>query len=139
MDPPEPIGRPLDNHSDDTLLDRDSIDADDDLPTTVTRTPHAEAFASLDPNVIEYVRSKTGSRLPADGNVHWSKRWLPGFARPTKSVTHAPAFPAGQPTVVLDANYIPPWMTIADRTAQETNERLIQNFNDSFKDVGLLN
>jgi hypothetical protein len=29
-------------------------------------------------------------------------------------------------------------MTIAGRTAQETNERLIQNLNDSFKDVGLV-
>ena len=134
----EPVGRALYNHSDDTLLDREPIDGDDDLPTTVTRTPHAEAFTSLDPNVIEYVRSKTGSRVPPDGYVHWSKRWFSGFARPAKSTTHTPPFPVGPSTAVLDAHYIPPWMTIADRTAQETNERLIQNLNDSFKDVGLV-
>lgn len=124
----------LDDRSDETLLDRDP----DDLPMTVTRTPHAEAFTTLDPNVIEYVRSKTGGRQPVDNNIHWSKRWLPGFARPTKSVTNTPTFPAVPSVAVLDANYNPPWMTIAGRTAQETNERLIQNLNDSFKDVGLV-
>jgi hypothetical protein len=135
----EPAGRTSEDHSDDnTLLDRDSvIDGDDDPPMTVSRTPHAEAFASLDPNVIEYVRSKAGGRVQVDGNVHWSKRLL-GFGRPAKSVTHAPDFPSGPPPAVLDANYNPPWMTIAGRTAQETNERLIQNLNDSFKDVGLV-
>jgi len=92
----------------------------------------------LDPNVIEYVRSKAGSRVQPDGTVHWSRRWIPGFGRPTKSITNAPAFPVGPSVAVLDANYNPPWMTIAGRNAQETNERLIQNLNDSFKDVGLV-
>jgi hypothetical protein len=134
---PQPALRMSDDHSDDTLLDRDSIDGDDDPLMPVTRTPHAEAFTSLDPNVIEYFRSKNGNRVPMDSNVHWTKRWL-GFARPTKSVTHTPAFPAGPSVTVLEANYNPPWMTIAGRSAQETNERLIQNLNDSFKDVGLV-
>jgi hypothetical protein len=135
---PERAPRPSEDHSDDnTLLDRDSIDGDDDLPMTVSRTPHAEAFTSLDPNVIEYVRSKTGGRTQADSGVHWSKRLL-GFARSSKAITHPPAFPAVPSSAVLDANYNPPWMTIAGRTAQETNERLIQNLNDSFKDVGLV-
>jgi len=135
---PEQAARTSGDHSDDnTLLDRDSIDGDDDPPVTVSRTPHAEAFTSLDPNVIEYVRSKAGGRTQADSGVHWSKRLL-GFARSSKAVTHTPAFTAVPSSAVLDANYNPPWMTIAGRTAQETNERLIQNLNDSFKDVGLV-
>jgi len=134
----EPTKRTSDNHSDDTLLDGDSVDGDDEMPMTVSRTPHAEAFASLDPNVIEYVRSKNGNRVPVDGGVHWAKRWLPGFARPTKAITHSPAYPVGPSVAVLEANYNPPWMTIAGRSAQEINERLIQNLNDSFKDVGLV-
>ncbi|KIM83183.1 hypothetical protein PILCRDRAFT_88087 [Piloderma croceum F 1598] len=136
---PEQAARTSEDHSDDnTLLGRDSIDGDDDLPMTVSRTPHAEAFTSLDPNVIEYVRSTKGSgRTQADNGVHWSKRLL-GFARSSKAVTHPPAFTAVPSSAVLDANYNPPWMTIAGRTAQETNERLIQNLNDSFKDVGLV-
>jgi hypothetical protein len=136
--PEQAIRTPEDHHSDDnTLLGRDSIDGDDDLPMTVSRTPHAEAFTSLDPNVIEYVRSKGSGRTQADSGVHWSKRLL-GFARSSKAVTHPPAFTAVPSSAVLDANYNPPWMTIAGRTAQETNERLIQNLNDSFKDVGLV-
>lgn len=127
-------------YSDDTLVDRDGMDADADEEqrVAVTRTPHAEAFAALDPNVIEYVRSK-GVRGIGDGhNIHWSKRWLPGFGRPTKSITNTPAFPIGPSNAVIESTYSPPWMTIAGRSAQESNERLIQNLNDSFKDVGLV-
>jgi hypothetical protein len=119
-------------------MDRYAEDTDDERPLPVTRTPHAEAFATLDPNVIEYVRSKNGNRVVVDGHsVHWSKRWIPGFGRPTKS-SNAPACPAGTSSAALEATYHPPWMTIAGRKVQENNERLIQNLNDSFKDVGLL-
>jgi hypothetical protein len=132
-----PVDRILDYNN--SPMDRDVEDAEDDqsLPV-VTRTPHAEAFATLDPNVIEYVRAKNGNRMVVDGHsVHWSKRWIPGFGRPTKS-SNAPVSPAGTSSAALEATYHPPWMTITDRKVQENNERLIQNLNDSFKDVGLL-
>lgn len=135
------LSRPVDSiseYSDSTLMDRYPEDADDEQPLHVTRTPHAEAFATLDPNVIEYVRSKNGNRMVVDGHsVHWSKRWLPGFGRPAKS-SNAPVSPAGTSSAALEATYHPPWMTIAGRKMQENNELLIQNLNDSFKDVGLL-
>lgn len=114
--------------------DHDSANEDDDdRIMTVSRTPHAEAFTTLDPNVIEYVRSK-GSRIAADGSVSWTKRL---FGRSTRSNTNAPDFP-GPSAAAREATYVPPWMTIADRKAQESNEKLIQNLNDSFKDVGLV-
>ena len=115
----------------------DMDDGDDELPPPVTRTPHAEAFAALDPNTIEYVRSR-GNRGMADGHTtHWTRKWFPPFGRPTKTIANNPAFP-GPSNAAIESTYIPPWMTIAGRSAQESNERLIQNLNDSFKDVGLV-
>lgn len=127
-------------HSEETLINPDAAaDDDDEESMPVTRTPHAEAFTSLDPNVIEYVRSKGGNRMIVDGHsVHWTKRLLSGFGRPTKSIANAPAFPPGPSAAAIEATYTPPWMVVADRGAVETNEKLIQNLNDSFKDVGLL-
>lgn len=132
----------ISEYQDDGSMGRDAGNDDDDQSesmTVVTRTPHAEAFTTLDPNVIEYVRSKGGNRMVVDGHsVHWTRRWFPGFGRPTRSITNTPDFPPGPSAVAIEATYTPPWMTIADRKAQETNEKLIQNLNDSFKDVGLL-
>lgn len=121
----------------DHLDEEDDGDGDDDISPPITRTPHAEAFEALDPNTIEYVRGR-GTRGLADGhNVHWAKRWFPPFGRPAKANAYGPTFP-GPSSAVIESTYIPPWMTIAGRSAQESNERLIQNLNDSFKDVGLV-
>lgn len=138
---PAPSQEPVPpNHADvddDHMDEDDDGEGDDELSKHITRTPHAEAFEALDPNTIEYVRAR-GTRGAVDGHsVHWSKRLFSPFGRPTKGTAYGPAFP-GPSSTVIESTYVPPWMTIAGRSAQESNERLIQNLNDSFKDVGLV-
>ena len=113
--------------------DSTNEDDDDERVVTVSRTPHAEAFTTLDPDVIEYVRSKS-SRIAADGSISWTKRL---FGRSAKSNANTPDYPVPV-AAVREATYVPPWLTIADRKVQESNEKLIQNLNESFKDVGLV-
>lgn len=110
-------------------------DQDEDLgPSPLpTRTPHAEAFATLDPTHIEYVRAKSAKRpIGQDSRVPWYRRLV------GKHDTARAGFPHSVSTAAVEATFTPPWLVIADRQAQEDNEQLVNNLSNSFKDVGLL-
>ncbi|KAH9935499.1 uncharacterized protein B0H18DRAFT_1174072 [Fomitopsis serialis] len=111
---------------------------DDDDEHTPPRTSHAEAFATLDQNSIEYFRGRTEQRTADDSHsrsiAERLRRRLLG-QHPVKVMSRPPS---GPPTAVLDGNYTPPWMTMAPRSRVEERDRVIQNLNESFKDVGLL-
>ncbi|TFY65345.1 hypothetical protein EVJ58_g2020 [Rhodofomes roseus] len=110
-------------------------DEDEHMPP---RTSHAEAFATLDQNSIEYFRGRTEQRTADDSHsrsiAERLRRRLLG-QNPVKVISRPPS---GPPTAVLDGNYTPPWMTMAPRSRVEERDRVIQNLNESFKDVGLL-
>ncbi|KAG1715615.1 hypothetical protein ID866_1539 [Astraeus odoratus] len=102
-----------------------SIDSDEErLPA---RTPHPEAFGALDPNDIEHYRSKA-NRPNADSGTSFRTRFLRAFGVSPRA--EGPSSSAGI--------YQPPWIITAGREMQEENDRLINDLDKSFKDVGLL-
>lgn len=107
---------------------------DEDSPP---RTSHAEAFATVDSNYLEHIRTRPDRRHIEEPSSHGLvgvlRRKLLGSAKsgPKPQSVHTPALPR-------EGNYTPPWLTMAPRSKQEERERVIQNLNDSFKDVGLL-
>lgn len=107
---------------------RDSIDTEDRLPT---RTTHAEAFSALDPNDIESLRSKFHNRTNADSGSTF-ERFLRVFRGGSKTDDHS--LFGTQPR----AAFHPPWLTTAGRDQQEENDRVLDDLNASFRDVGLL-
>ena len=106
---------------------RDSIDAEDRLPT---RTTHAEAFSALDPNDIENLRAKANSRANADSGATLAERFFRVFRG--NSRTDDPSS-STQPRA-----FQPPWLITAGRDQQEENDRVLNDLNASFRDVGLL-
>ncbi|TDL26182.1 hypothetical protein BD410DRAFT_570879 [Rickenella mellea] len=110
----------------------------------VPRTSHAEAFATLDPTSIEYLRTHNA---PFDAAYHSSEQESPPsrfkglrklFAgQPVKGAKHG-GVPGGPSSAVLEGRYTPPWLTMAARSKQEEQERAIKDFHDSFTSVGLL-
>jgi hypothetical protein len=121
-----------------TIVDRNETDGGDisDYDSLrPTRTPHSEAFDTLDPNVIEYVRHRAEHRniQPESGQSLTSlmTRLWPGQKRTT-------LLPGGSTTASREGSFRPPWMTLAERSQVESQERVVQNVSTSFKDVGLL-
>ena len=117
----------------------DTWTVDDDEEHLPPRTSHAEAFATLDQNSIEYLRGRSEQRTPDHDSHSRSiaerlRRRLLG-QNPVKVISRPPS---GPPTAALDGNYTPPWMTMAPRSRVEERDRVIQTLNESFKDVGLL-
>ncbi|KIK92666.1 hypothetical protein PAXRUDRAFT_829742 [Paxillus rubicundulus Ve08.2h10] len=108
---------------------RDSMDSDHRLPA---RTPHAEAFGALDPNDIEHYRLKAHNRVITDPGSSLAGRILRAF-RGSSRPDGPPSSTASQPNA-----YQPPWMTTAGRDQQEENDRVLNDLNASFRDVGLL-
>jgi len=104
------------------------------------RTSHAEAFATLDQHSIDYFRGRSEQRL-SDHDPSQSRSIAERLRRrllgqnPVKAVSRPPS---GPPSAALEGHYTPPWMTMAPRSRVEERDRVIQNLNDSFKDVGLL-
>ena len=114
--------QPIRHHRD----HRDSLDLEDRFPT---RTTHAEAFSALDPNDIENLRAKANSRLNADPGSTF-ERILRVFRVSSRADDH----PSGpQPRA-----FQPPWLITAGRELQEENDRVLNDLNASFRDVGLL-
>ncbi|KAG2064328.1 hypothetical protein BDR04DRAFT_267995 [Suillus decipiens] len=105
---------------------RDSIDSDEHLPT---RTPHAEAFGTLDPNDIEHLRR---AQKPTDGSSSLANRILRRFrgANRADNIT--------QPVATPQNAYSPPWIVTAGRDQNEEHVRVLTDLNNSFRDVGLL-
>ncbi|KAG2135434.1 hypothetical protein DEU56DRAFT_391877 [Suillus clintonianus] len=106
---------------------RDSIDSDEHLPT---RTPHAEAFGTLDPNDIEHLRR---AQKPSDGSSSFANRIFRRF-RGTSSRADTNALAAVTPQNA----YSPPWIVTAGRDQNEEHVRVLTDLNNSFRDVGLL-
>ncbi|KAG2055317.1 hypothetical protein BDR06DRAFT_1006901 [Suillus hirtellus] len=105
---------------------RDSIDSDEQLPT---RTPHAEAFGTLDPNDIEHLRR---AQKPTDGSSSFANRIFRRF-RGTNRVDNIT-----QPVATPQSAYSPPWIVTAGRDQNEEHVRVLTDLNNSFRDVGLL-
>jgi hypothetical protein len=106
---------------------RDSIDSDEYLPT---RTPHAEAFGTLDPNDIEHLRR---AQKPTDGSSSFANRIFRRFrgaANRADNIT--------QPVATPQNAYSPPWIVTAGRDQNEEHVRVLTDLNNSFRDVGLL-
>ncbi|CCM01121.1 uncharacterized protein FIBRA_03169 [Fibroporia radiculosa] len=112
------------------------MDVDDD-GERVQRTSHAEAFATLDQNSIDYYRGKPDQRSSDHDPAH---TW--GFTERLRKLlgpSGARVRPGlGLSSAALEGQYTPPWMTMAPRSRVEERDRVIQNLNESFKDVGLL-
>lgn len=108
---------------------RDSIDLEDRLPT---RTTHAEAFSTLDPNDIENLRAKAHTRANADSGSTL-ERFLRVFRGSGSSKIDDHSLTTPQPRA-----FQPPWLTTAGRDQQEENDRVLDDLNASFRDVGLL-
>ncbi|KAG1890093.1 hypothetical protein F4604DRAFT_646380 [Suillus subluteus] len=106
---------------------RGSIDSDEYLPT---RTPHAEAFGTLDPNDIEHLRR---AQKPTDGSSSLANRIFRRFrgaANRADNIT--------QPVATPQNAYSPPWIVTAGRDQNEEHVRVLTDLNNSFRDVGLL-
>ncbi|KAG2128950.1 uncharacterized protein EDB93DRAFT_1243504 [Suillus bovinus] len=106
---------------------RDSIDSDEHLPT---RTPHAEAFGTLDPNDIEHLRR---AQKPTDGNSSFANRIFRRFRGAANRVDNIT-----QPVATTQNAYSPPWIVTAGRDQNEEHVRVLTDLNNSFRDVGLL-
>ncbi|OCB87333.1 hypothetical protein A7U60_g5472 [Sanghuangporus baumii] len=119
---------------------RGSVGSLDDMPI---RTSHAEAFATLEPPFIEYLRQHTEKYDGASDHDSQPSRFK-GLRKlfhpqPLKGASkHSPQGPGTGNVAVLEGHYTPPWLTMAARSKQEEQERVIKNLNDSFRDVGLL-
>jgi len=101
-----------------------SIDSDEER--VPTRTPHAEALGALDARTIEHYRSISNRSNTDFGASLGTRFWR--VLRPSKA--------AGVSSFV--SVYRPPWIVTADCEAQAENDRLINDLDKSFKDVGLL-
>lgn len=116
---------------------RGSVASLDDQPA---RTSHQEAFATLDPPFIEYLRMHSQNYDGLDHESHSRFKALKKLfnSQATKNAPKLGTVAAGSPVAVLEGHYTPPWLTMAARSKQEEQERVIKNLNDSFRDVGLL-
>lgn len=106
---------------------RGSIDSDERLPM---RTPHAEAFGTLDPNDIEHLRR---AQKPSDGSSSFYRifrRFRPVSSRPDSN--------SSPPAVTPQNAYSPPWIVTTGRDQNEEQVRVLADLNNSFRDVGLL-
>ncbi|KAI1794063.1 hypothetical protein LXA43DRAFT_155427 [Ganoderma leucocontextum] len=115
----------------------EGMELDDDETLIYPKTSHAEAFATLDSGSIEYLRGRSEHHVEHEhsgggGLMERLARRIRGnnVRIAGKQSTPSPDVPF-TPT-------LPPWVTLAPRSKQEERERVIQNLNESFKDVGLL-
>ena len=120
-----------------TIMPRGSVASLEDQPV---RTSHQEAFATLDPPFIEYLRMHSQNYEGLDHESHSRFKAIKKLfnSQANKNSPRAGALNAGSPVAVLEGHYTPPWLTMAARSKQEEQERVIKNLNDSFRDVGLL-
>ncbi|TCD69797.1 hypothetical protein EIP91_006110 [Steccherinum ochraceum] len=119
----------------------EAMDLDEE--TLLPRTSHAEAFATVDSTWLEHARGR--DQRPQHHHHHHQEdsphSIVGAFRRKLlgQGNTKSRSNPATGPTSAsLEGNYNPPWLTMAPRSKVEERERVIQNLNDSFKDVGLL-
>jgi hypothetical protein len=117
-------------------ISSNASDYDSDESRPPTRTPHSEAFDTLDPKLVEYVRSRADHRhIDSSSNSVFSR--IMRRLGTSNSRSHPP-FPPGLTPASLEGAYAPKWLTLAPRTKTENQERALQSLNESFRDVGLL-
>ena len=117
------IHDPLEMHEDEDEYDHE--DAGRYSPPT--RTPHSETYGTVDASLIEQINMERAQHELETGSVF--KRL---FRSRNNRTTVGPA--VGQ----LEANYEPPWIVLPSRSKQEQQQRVVENLNSSFMDVGLL-
>ncbi len=111
-----------------TPHDKAEEDSDNEFGNPVSRTSHAEAFATLDKRAIDQLKNEQVP-APAKGRSHG--RWIQRIIGP----------PGGSTPRTLSSSLAPinpPWMTLAPRSMREEQDRAIQGLRSSFKDVGLV-
>jgi len=99
-------------------------DSDNEFMSPVSRTSHAEAFATLDKRAIDQLKNE---QVPAPATRR-SHSWFQRFIGPTGGST-----PRTLPSSLAPIN--PPWMTLAPRSMQEKQDRATQGLWPSFRDV----
>ncbi|KAK0455519.1 uncharacterized protein EV420DRAFT_1644748 [Desarmillaria tabescens] len=107
---------------------RDTLDSDDDIPP---RTPHSETYGTIDVAELNQLRARqhqTHHSTDDLGGSFWN-RFRRG--RSTRAVN-------GQLPAQRDVSYQPPWVTLESRNRQEQTQRVVDNLNHSFQEVGLL-
>ncbi|KAG5342671.1 hypothetical protein C0989_010639 [Termitomyces sp. Mn162] len=106
-------------------LEDDDDEDDDDENAPPTRTPHSEAFGTMDAALIERLRQDR-----FNGDSERGGLWNRLVGRGNHSATASPA--------QLHAPFVAPWLALQSRNKQESHQVVINTLNDSFKDVGLL-
>ncbi|KAG6897889.1 hypothetical protein C0992_009373 [Termitomyces sp. T32_za158] len=109
----------------DPLEENDDDDDEDDESAPPTRTPHSEAFGTMDAALIEQLRQDRFNGDSEKGGL-----WNRLVGRGTHGATAS--------TAQLHAPFVAPWLALQPRNKQESHQVVIDTLNDSFKDVGLL-
>ncbi|PBK95541.1 hypothetical protein ARMGADRAFT_1164095 [Armillaria gallica] len=107
---------------------REALDSDDEVPP---RTPHSETYGTIDAAELNQLRARQHqSHHSTDdlGGSFWN-RFRRG--RSARAVN-------GQLGTQRDVAYQPPWVTLESRNRQEQTQRVVDNLNHSFQEVGLL-
>ncbi|KAF8629895.1 hypothetical protein AX15_003251 [Amanita polypyramis BW_CC] len=92
-----------------------------------TRTPYSETYGTVDASLIEQLNLERAQNELETGSV---------FKRLFRSRNNRTVI--GPATGHLEANYEPPWIVLPSRSKQEQQQRVVENLNSSFMDVGLL-
>ncbi|KAF8635200.1 hypothetical protein AX17_003976 [Amanita inopinata Kibby_2008] len=114
-------------------MDEDDDEYDDDDGDSYgrysppTRTPHSEAYGTVDASLIEQLNLERAQYEQETNSVF--RKLFRGRNNRT---------PVGPVTGQLEANYVPPWIVLPSRSRQEQQQRVVENLNSSFMDVGLL-
>ncbi|KAG6869111.1 hypothetical protein C0993_001676 [Termitomyces sp. T159_Od127] len=112
-------------HVHDPLEENDDDDDEDNENAPPTRTPHSEAFGTMDAALIEQLRQDK-----FNGDSERGGLWNRLVGRGNHYATASPA--------QLHAPFVAPWLALQPRNKQESHQVVIDTLNDSFKDVGLL-
>ncbi|KAF8070463.1 hypothetical protein FPV67DRAFT_1413874 [Lyophyllum atratum] len=107
----------------DPLEDDEEDDEAENAPPS--RTPHSEAFGTMDATLIEQLRQDRHNGDSERGGI-WNRFLGRG--------PHSSAASSAQ----IHAPFVPPWLALQPRNKQESHQGVINTLNDSFKDVGLL-
>ncbi|TFK53645.1 hypothetical protein OE88DRAFT_1655858 [Heliocybe sulcata] len=110
----------------------DFMDTDDEDEHHLPRASHAEAFGALNPDAMGHIKPE---RRRDDHYIapQSSRSFGKGLLGRTKGSRKS--HPYGNPN---PEPFEPPWMTMAPRSKQEEQERIIANIDESFRGVGLL-
>lgn len=110
--------------------DEDEYDCDAGRHSPPTTTPHSETYGTVNASFLEQLNVERAQQELETESVF--KRLFRGRNNRATSAT------VGPPTAQSQANYDPPWIVLPSRRKQEQQQRVVENLNSSFMDVGLL-